>query len=334
MKNAGRWIALFGFVVAVALFAHDGFEPIGRLLLAAGWGLLLAALFHVVPMAINARAWQVLLLPTSPASLTTMTAAVWVRESVNGLLPVARIGGEVAGYRVLTRNGMTAAPAAASLVVDMAVSLLSQAVFCLAAGALLLRHGNASELVVQLALGFAVLAAFGAVFVVVQQSGLFARLFSLVDRLSAGRWTSLGVQGEQIDRAAKAIYRRKGRLAACLAWQLLGLAAGAVELWLALIFLGHPASFTEALILEATVQAIGSIAFVVPGALGVQEGGFLLIGAALGIDGPTALALAASRRLRDAVVLFPGLLVWHRVESKRSAVASPAASVPQTDPLP
>lgn len=332
MKNAGRWIALLGFVLAVALFAHDGFEPIGKLLLAAGWGLLFAALFHAVPMLINARAWQVLLLPSARAGLMTMTEAVWVRESVNGLLPVARIGGEVAGYRVLTRHGMAAAPAAASLVVDMAVSLLSQAVFCLVAGALLLRHGNASELVVQLALGFAVLAAFGAVFVVVQQSGLFARLFRLANRLGAGRWAALGLQGERIDRAAQAIYQRKRRLAACLGWQLLGLAAGAGELWLALAFLGHPASFADAVILEATVQAIGSIAFIVPGALGVQEGGFLLIGAALGIDGPTALALAASRRLRDAVVLFPGLLIWQRVESKRSAVAS--SSMPRTGPLP
>ena len=332
MKNAGRWIALLGLVLAVALFAHDGFEPIARLLLAAGWGLLFAALFHVVPMLVNARAWQVLLVPKAPSGLMTMTVAVWVRESVNGLLPVARVGGELAGYRVLTRSGMSAAPAAASLVVDMAVSLLSQALFCLVAGALLVRLGDAPDLVVQMALGIVVLAVFGVLLAVLQRSGLFARLFRIANRLGAGRWADLGVQGEQIDRAAEAIYGRKRSVAACLLLQLVGWTAGAGEIWLALHFLGHPASFAEAIVLEATVQAIASIAFIVPGALGVQEGGFLLIGAALGIDGPTALALAAARRLRDVVVFFPGLLVWQWVESKRQT--GKAESTPSKQPLP
>ena len=262
-----------------------------------------------------------------------MTAAVWVRESVNGLLPVARVGGELAGWRVLTRSGMAAAPAAASLVVDMAVSLLSQALFCLVAGALLLRLGNAPELVVQMALGIVVLAAFGALLAVLQRSGLFAKLFRIANRLGAGRWADLGVQGERIDDAAQAIYGRKGRLAACLLLQLAGWMAGAGEIWLALRFLGHPASFAEAVVLEAAVQAIASIAFIVPGALGVQEGGFLLVGAALGIDGPTALALAAARRLRDVVVFFPGLLVWQWVESKRRP-GEPAPSTQSSPPRP
>ena len=89
-----------------------------------------------------------------------------------------------------------------------------------------------------------------------------------------------------------------------------------VEIWLALYFLGQPRSILDALVIEALVQAISSAAFVVPGALGVQEGGFLLIGAALGIDGTTALALAAARRLRDVIVFFPGLIAWQWAETR------------------
>jgi len=62
------------------------------------------------------------------------------------------------------------------------------------------------------------------------------------------------------------------------------------------------------------IQAISSAAFAVPGALGVQEAGFLAIGAAFGIDAPTALALAAARRVRDVIVFFPGLLAWQFLE--------------------
>jgi len=330
MKNAGRWAALLGLLLAVGLVAHDGIEPVLRLLTTAGWGLLLAASFHIVPMTINARSWQILMVPTARPGLGVVTTAVWVRESVNGLLPVARIGGEVAGYRVLTRHGVPPVPAAAGLLVDMAVTLLSQGVFCLAGGALLVAYSTEPRLMVQLTLGFAVLVAFGAVFVVMQRSGMFGKLVRAASRLGVDRWAGLASQGARIDRATQAIYRRRGRIVACFGWQLVGWSAGAVELWLALFFLGHPVSFAEALIVEATVQAIASIAFLVPGALGVQEGGFLLIGAALGIDGPTALALAASRRLRDLLIFFPGLVAWHRAESKPPA----AGPMPNSRVLP
>ena len=68
--------------------------------------------------------------------------------------------------------------------------------------------------------------------------------------------------------------------------------------------------------IEALVQAASSAAFIVPAALGVQEGAFVLICAAVGIDSVTALALATARRLRDVIIFFPGLLAWQWAESR------------------
>jgi glycosyltransferase 2 family protein len=70
------------------------------------------------------------------------------------------------------------------------------------------------------------------------------------------------------------------------------------------------------------IQAVSSAAFIVPGALGVQEAAFILIGSALGIDATIALALATARRLRDAIIYFPGLIAWQRTES-RARLAKP-----------
>jgi ceramide glucosyltransferase len=61
-------------------------------------------------------------------------------------------------------------------------------------------------------------------------------------------------------------------------------------------------------------------------ALGVQEGAFIVIGAALGLDATTSLALATARRLRDAVVFLPGLLAWHRAERHTREIESAGAS--------
>jgi uncharacterized membrane protein YbhN (UPF0104 family) len=64
----------------------------------------------------------------------------------------------------------------------------------------------------------------------------------------------------------------------------------------------------------------------VPGALGVQEGAFVMIGAALGIDATTALALATARRLRDVIVFFPGLIAWQWAETRIRRMTSASES--------
>jgi hypothetical protein len=53
----------------------------------------------------------------------------------------------------------------------------------------------------------------------------------------------------------------------------------------------------------------------------VQEGGFILIGGALGLDPSTCLALAAARRIRDVLIFVPGLIAWQFAESPKRAKA-------------
>ena len=78
--------------------------------------------------------------------------------------------------------------------------------------------------------------------------------------------------------------------------------------------LGADATFAQAFVIEALIQLVSSAAFLVPGALGVQEGGFVLIGGLLGFDAPTCLALAGARRVRDLLFYVPGLLAWQVAE--------------------
>ncbi len=119
------------------------------------------------------------------------------------------------------------------------------------------------------------------------------------------------------------MYERRWDVAACFAWQLAGWMLGAGEIWLAFFFLGQHRTVFDAVVIEALIQAISSAAFIVPGALGVQEGGFILVCAALGIDATTALALATARRLRDVIIFFPGLIAWYWSEM-RAPLMSPS----------
>jgi putative membrane protein len=321
VKRVALLLALAGLALAAVLFARENFASIVALVLAAGPGLVLAALFHAFPMIANARAWQRLLPASQRPPLRVVALATWVRESVNGLLPVARIGGEVVAYRIVRRNVADGSEAAASLAADMAISLLSQAAFALAGIALLVAGGRTAASAAQIVIAALSLVPLGAGFVFVQRAGALSALTRIVDRLFAGKLGFLHSASVRFDEALRAIYDRRGDVGACFAWQLAGWVLGAGEIWLALRFLAEPRSFLDAVAIEALIQAVSSAAFIVPGAIGVQEGAFVVIGALLGLDGATALALATARRLRDVIVFIPGLAAWHWTELRRAAPA-------------
>jgi len=69
--------------------------------------------------------------------------------------------------------------------------------------------------------------------------------------------------------------------------------------------------------IEALIQGSATAAFAVPGALGVQEAGFLVFGGMLGLPAETAAALAVMRRCRDLICYAPALIAWQAHEGKK-----------------
>jgi uncharacterized membrane protein YbhN (UPF0104 family) len=63
--------------------------------------------------------------------------------------------------------------------------------------------------------------------------------------------------------------------------------------------------------LESLGQAIRGAAFAVPGALGVQEGGYLLLAPVVGLSPEAALALSLIKRARELLLGVPGLIYLH-----------------------
>jgi uncharacterized membrane protein YbhN (UPF0104 family) len=114
----------------------------------------------------------------------------------------------------------------------------------------------------------------------------------------------------------RSVWRRRSRILRCAAWQLAAWIAGAGEIWIVVRFARSQISAADALIVESLVQAASSAAFLVPAALGVQEGAFLVLGGAVGLSPETALGLALSRRARDVIVFAPALLAWQAIEGR------------------
>jgi glycosyltransferase 2 family protein len=325
-RLVGPLLALAGFALAFLLFWQQDLGEVAALLRTGGAGLVLAALAHIPSMALNAQAWRLLLPRRARPSLPAMTAVVWIRESVNGLLPVARLGGEVASYRLLRAEGASAAQAVASLMLDVALSMLSQLAFALLGLALLAAAGTAlgwGGLLLAMGGGLALAAGF----VLAQRADLLSRVAAALNRAAAGRFGALLSHSARIDRATRRLWRARRAVLLCFLWQLAGWMAGALEIWIAAQAIGAPVSVGEALAIEAMVQAVASAAFLMPGALGLQEAGFLGVGMLLGLPAEAAAALALARRLRDLLVFLPGLLFWVRAERRIALASSAPAAV-------
>ena len=60
-----------------------------------------------------------------------------------------------------------------------------------------------------------------------------------------------------------------------------------------------------------------TIAFIVPWAAGIQEGGYVAVGAIFGLTPEVALGLSLLKRARELLTGVPTLLVWQALEARR-----------------
>jgi putative membrane protein len=303
-----------GLALGLALFTtillYRGLREVAAALAVAGAGVFGVALFHVAPLIADALGWRRLLAGPTQPSIWTMVRARWIGEAVNGLLPVLQIGGNVVKAGLVARAGVPGPCAGASVVVDVTLVVTSQVCFTVLGVIIFAAHLGGGELWPAAATGAVLMACALGGFYAVQRGGAFERLARGVQRMGRGQWTSLVANGAALDDAIGALYADRRAVAAAWAWHLASWLVGVGEVWLALRCLGHPVALADAVLLESLGQAVRAAAFAVPGALGIQEGGFLALGSALGIPPTTALALSLVKRVREIVLGAPGLAAW------------------------
>jgi len=312
IKTGAQLGLMIGLGALIGLLVWQGAHEIAAALLAAGWGLLIVTAFHLIPMLSSSSCWRVLIPVGQRPALLRLLQARWIGESINSLLPVAQIGGELAKARWMMHRGVSGSTAGASVVVEVTITLMTQILFTMIGLAMLLLQIDPDlNLIVSIVLGTAVLGALLAIFYSLQRQQFFGKLAHMVHRVAGGReWLMLSGGADLLDQAIAEIYRHKKVLAAASAWRLCSWMIGTGEVWLIMYFLGQPVSLMEALLLESLGQAIRAAGFLIPGSLGIQEGGYLLLGAVLGIPPQTALALSLGKRVRELLLGIPGLIIW------------------------
>ncbi len=306
-------LLLVAVVVATAWAFRGRLGDVGGALAIAGWaGVALMALYHPLAIGLCGLACSALMAGGKPM---TFILARWVRDGVGELASFLPLAGEVAGARLLVCGGIRPATAGALTVVDVTAEVLAQFLFSLAGVSLWLIRHPTGEVIHWALLGIGLSIPVLAAFVLVQRSSVMRFLETLPARLLPKVWQAPDAENG-IHAGITALWADHRRVSCAVLLHLAAWTVSAGEGWLALKLLGHPLPLADVLALECIIFAIRSGAFFVPAALGVQEGGYLLLGAALGLPPEVALAVSLLKRGRAIILGVPALATWQLLEGR------------------
>jgi len=311
---------VLGLALLVALVIRSDFAAMVQTVGLAGWRLLWLIPYRTLYFLLYALGWLYLLRPYDPQRRVGFGYLFWVttvREAIDRLLPVASVGGGIAGVRLVRWRGLPGGAVSASVVVEILLTLIVSYLFTVLGLLLLIEFSSPGQdyrrVLLALVVGLPVPVVTA---LLLRYGSIFGRLAGFLRPLVGESALSAGAAS--LDRELRASLRRVSTLLVVGALQFVALISGSFEIWFALRLFGHPVGVGAAVVLESMTQAVRHVAFVIPAGLGVQEAGLVLFGHALGISTELALAVSVAKRMREVLCGLPSLLSWQWLEARRT----------------
>jgi putative membrane protein len=326
-RRLAWWGLTLGVLLCVALILRHGVGDVTAAIARVGNGFFVIVLLHGAQVVLDGMGWRAILTRARRPPVGTFVWGRWLADSVNDLLPVMQMGGNVVRARALAGTGVPRPTAGASVVVDMTLIMATQLPLTLVGLWLLVVYFDAGAVVGRVVAGAIVTAGILAGLILAQRRGLFSAGARLLERLvQPPEQLAMASSSAALDGEVHRLYRNWSALVAASAWHVAGWLAGTAETWVALYYLEHPVSVPAAIIWQSLGEVIRTAAFGVPGALGVQEGGYVVIGALLGVPPDASLALSLVLRGRELIFGVPGLLAWRSQPATAEVIRRRAAA--------
>lgn len=333
MKKLTVFLTLLGLVAVTAAVAWSGVGSVVHAVMRIGLGgFLLMVCCQLGVNSLLGLAWHAAF---PEISYLRLLGARMVRDAAATCLPFSQVGGIVIGIRATcSGHGLHGResrqidwPEAASAnLVDITTEVMGQVAFVLLGVAFLVAHQRSSPFVVPVSIGAVFLTLGTAGFVWTQQHGgsIFRKFGGMFTRSLASQWHESMLSGaDSLQEWLEAAWSRPGRICLSAFYHLVGWLGSAAILWMTAGFLGASLTFANAIAIEGVTCAVMSLGFLVPGSLGVQEGAYMALGHAFGIDSSVSLGLSLLRRGRELVIGIPVLLLWQVMEMR--GLRQPAA---------
>jgi len=312
-------LLLVGLLTFAGLVWHIGpaniLDAVSNLGIAALAVILLPSLLMYL---LEAYGWRLTLRSHAAAvSFGRLLAVRTAGEVVNMTTPTAYVGGEPLKAYLLKPYGVPMIEALASVITAKTTMTIAQVLFILLGiglafglvGASSAEESNAQILAALVGVG---LLLFGiALFVMVQRIGLGLGLLNVL------RWCRIRIpflearedKLRELDRTILDFYTRDRRaFLLSIGFFFCGWMAEALEVYVILHYLGGPpVGPLAAIAIGALSVFIKGGTFFIPGSLGAQEGGNLLVLVAFGYSELAGITFALLRRVRELVWIAIGL---------------------------
>lgn len=236
-------------------------------------------------------------------------------EAVNMTTPTGYLGGEPLKAYFLTQRAVPLADGLASVVIAKAAMIVAQLLFTIAGlivAMWMFWNAQSAGMLILEGLLSAGLAVFGCAAVAAfQRYAVFSGALQLLTRAGlperfSGRWKDKVAELDAITRRFYGEHRRV--FVRSVGMFLAGFACEAGETYGMLYILGTPPEPPAALAICALSVLIKSASAFIPGSLGVQDGGNLLLLIGFDYSEAVGLAFALLRRVRELVWIGVGLL--------------------------
>lgn len=328
VRIAERVLLVGGVVLLIFLVRRLGAATVADNVRLVGWGIVPIILQEIGAHLANTLGWRMAFpRPRPPIPFPQLVAARIAGDAVNYVTPTATLGGEFARTRFLDGRAETR-PLVASVAVAKLSQLLGQIGFVVVGLAIVLgRTPLPSAVRHALWAGLGASMAAAAALVVLQRRGMFAPLWGLARRLGVPAGApGFGRRMLRLDAEIARFHGTAlGAFVLSAAWFFVGWTWGVVDTYVTLWFLGVPVTIQRALTVEVLSVAIDGMFFFVPGKVGTQEGGKVLIFTVLGLDPAMGLSMGILRRIRELTWALVGLLLLSRRQQAVARTSQPAA---------
>lgn len=324
-KKSGRnklltWLGIaIGVSALFALIYWTGFENISNALKTGGPALLLLALLYPIELVPRAIAWKWLYPTKNTLKNRTFILGMWIGQSLNRLLPTASIGGDVVRGRLLIIKKEDENDVVTSLIADKTAHASGTLLLLVLGLIMIMTRVTEVKIIAGLILACVLLTVGIFLFIRLQRNAGVSALLAKWENDDNGLISKAKESAQIIEAKLEDIYANPKGFINSVLIRVAYSTAMAAEIWVAAWLMGSPVSIVEAVTLRLVSFGVRSMAFVVWGGLGIQEGAYALMSTFVGLPPATLVAISLATRVREVIVAIPGAFAWVTTEGLRAA---------------
>lgn len=331
MKTILKWLALaVGLLLFGWYISRADLSSMVQALQRLGWLAPLVLVPYFVVYIVDCIGWYFAFPQKPGVRFLTLFRIRWAGESLNNVVPSAYIGGEALKVYFLQKHGVPAGNSAASAVISKTAQTVAQVLLIsFASIAFLYVAGDQPGLRAGMLTVFicGVLAVCGLFWI--QRRGLLSVLYSIAHalRVRPKALENRRAKIEEVDRTILGFYHAyPQRFLGSTGFYFAGWLLDTMEIYLVSHLLGMPVTWWQALCVEAFTGVAKAMGMWVPGSLGVQESGIVVIGRMAGLPDALSFTYALLRRAREFIFVLIGWLLLYGQGIPLQAESPAAAS--------